>query len=154
MAISAKVRDALKQAMIDQETDRLATLRLINASITDKEIEMRGKGENVYLSYADILLILGRMAKQCSESARIYEEGGRLDLAERERLEKKCIEDFMPRQLTDTEVEAAIDSAIATVGAVSIRDMGRIMGMLKANHAGQMNFAQVGPKVKNRLCAT
>ena len=100
---------------------------------------------------ADILAILGKMTKQRLESARAYEEGGRLDLAERERNEITVIEEFLPRQLDDEEVSAAIDAAIAETGAESIRDMGRIMGLLKQQYTGQMDFGAVGPRVKDKL---
>jgi hypothetical protein len=99
----------------------------------------------------ELLAILAKMVKQRQESARAYEEGGRLELAEKEREEIAVIEDFLPRQLTGEEVEAAIDKAIAETGAEGLRDMGRVMGLLKAKHAGQMDFGAVGPKVKARL---
>ena len=93
------------------------------------------------------------MTKQRQESARAYEEGGRLDLAERERGEIEIIEEFLPRQLSDEEVAAAVDEAISESGADSIRDMGKVMGALKSKYTGQMDFGQVGPMVKDRLCA-
>ena len=82
---------------------------------------------------------------------RAYEEGGRLDLADRERDEIKVIEEFLPRQLTEEESAKAVDDAIAEVGASSIRDMGKVIGLLKAKYTGQMDFGSVGPKVKDRL---
>jgi len=91
------------------------------------------------------------MVKQRYESVRAYEEGGRVDLAERERDEIAVIEEFLPRQLDEAEVSEAIDRAIADVGAQSIRDMGKIMGKLKERHAGQMDFGTAGRKVKERL---
>ena len=153
MDMRGRVNTALKQAMKDKATDRLSTLRLINAAIKDKDIEARGTGEDGGVGDAEVLAILGKMTKQRQESARAYEEGGRLDLAERERAEIETIEEFLPRQLTDEEVAAAIDAAITTSGADSIRDMGKVMGALKAQYTGQMDFGQVGPMVKDRLCA-
>ena len=91
------------------------------------------------------------MAKQRQESVRAYEEGGRLDLAEREREEIAIIAEFLPKQLDEAEVEAAIEAAIAETGASSIRDMGKIMGALKAKYTGQMDFGAVGPVIKARL---
>jgi uncharacterized protein YqeY len=91
------------------------------------------------------------MAKQREESARAYEEGGRLDLADRERAEIKVIEEFLPRQLSEDETAAAIDAAVASVGADSIRDMGKVMAVLKEKHTGQLDFGKVGPLVKDRL---
>ncbi|MGA0925213.1 MAG: GatB/YqeY domain-containing protein, partial [Lutimaribacter sp.] len=86
-------------------------------------------------------------------SARAYEEGGRLDLAERERAEIVIIEEFLPRQLSQAEVDKAIDAAVAEIGAQSIRDMGKVMAALKAKYTGQMDFGAVGPAVKDRLSA-
>jgi uncharacterized protein YqeY len=128
-------------------------LRLINAAIKDKQIASRIDGREQPLSEADILAILGKMVKQRLESARAYEEAGRLDLSERERAEIVIVEEFLPKQLTDEEVEAAIATAIADTGAVSIRDMGRVMGILKGAYIGQIDFGRVGPMIKQRLCA-
>jgi len=91
------------------------------------------------------------MVKQRQESARAYEEGGRLELAEKERTEIKVIEDFLPKQLSEAEAAAAVDDAIAEVGANSIRDMGKVMGVLKGKYTGQMDFGAVGPIVKGKL---
>jgi uncharacterized protein YqeY len=93
------------------------------------------------------------MSKQRMESARAYEEGNRLDLAEREREEITVIEEFLPRQLSAAESAAAVDAAVADVGADSIRDMGKVMGILKGKYMGQMDFGAVGPMVKDRLCS-
>ncbi|MEL7259007.1 MAG: GatB/YqeY domain-containing protein [Pseudomonadota bacterium] len=155
MSLRKQVSDALKQAMKDKDATRLGTLRLINAAIKDQDIAQRGRdsdtGEGV--GDAEILAILGKMTKQRMESARAYEEGGRLDLAETERAEISVIEEFLPRQLDDTEVSQAIEDAIAATGAESIRDMGKVMGHLKDQYTGQMDFGAVGPKVKDKLCA-
>ena len=91
------------------------------------------------------------MTRQRSESAKTYEEAGRIDLAERELEEITVIEEFLPRQLDDGEVDEAIDAAIRTVGAASIRDMGKVMGELKGKYTGQMDFGSVGAKVKGKL---
>ncbi|WP_297772476.1 GatB/YqeY domain-containing protein [uncultured Roseovarius sp.] len=151
MELRERVNQALKQAMRDKATSRLATLRLINAAIKDQEIAGRGADEAKPVGNAEIMAILAKMTKQRNESVRAYEEGGRLDLAERERNEIKVIEEFLPRQLSEQEVNAAIDKAITDVNATSIRDMGKIMGKLKERHAGQMDFGAVGPVVKARL---
>lgn len=153
MDMRARVNAALKQAMKDKAADRLATLRLINAAIKDREIAQRGDGEEAAVGDAEVLAILGKMVKQRHESARVYEEGGRLDLAERETAEISVIEEFLPKQLAEEEVDAAISDAVAATGACSIRDMGKVMGELKARHTGQMDFGKVGPLVKKRLCA-
>ncbi len=151
MDLRAQVTAALKQAMKDKAAQRLSTLRLINAAIKDKDIAARAEGNDDGVENAEVLAILGKMSKQRSESARAYEEGGRLDLAEREREEIKVIEEFLPRQLSDDEAAKAVDDAVAEVGADSIRDMGKVMGLLKAKYTGQMDFGAVGPMVKDRL---
>lgn len=151
MELRAEINAALKQAMKDKAADRLSTLRLINAAIKDREIAMRGEADESPLGEADVLAILGKMVKQRQESARTYEEGGRLDLAERELNEITVIEEFLPRQLSDKEVDKAVDTAVEQVGASSIRDMGKVMGLLKKQYTGQMDFGAVGPKVKDRL---
>lgn len=151
MDMRERIATGLKDAMKSQDKARLATLRLINAAIKDKDIDLRGEGDAGGVSDADVLAILGKMVKQRQESARAYEEGGRLDLAERERDEVLIIEEFLPKKLTDEEVEKAVDKAIRSTEASSIRDMGRVIGVLKAKYTGQMDFGRVGPMVKDRL---
>ena len=141
----------MKQAMRDRAADRLSTLRLIMAAIKDRDIAARGDGADEGVGDDEILAILSKMVKQRQESARTYEEGGRLDLAERELNEITVIEEYLPKQLGDAEITAAIDAAISEIGASSIRDMGKIMGTLKAKYTGQMDFGKVGPMVKNQL---
>lgn len=151
MVLRTRISDALKQAMKDKAADRLSTLRLINAAIKDKDIAARADGGDDGVGEAEVLAILGKMSKQRLESARAYEEGGRIDLADRERAEILVIEEFLPRQLTEDESAKAVDHAIAEVGATSIRDMGKVIGLLKSKYTGQMDFGTVGPKVKERL---
>ena len=151
MELRTKVNTALKQAMKDKDAERLSTLRLINAAIKDKDIAARADGNDEGVGDDDVLAILGKMSKQRMESARAYEEGGRLDLANRERDEIRVIEEFLPRQLSEEESSAAVDAAIAEIGAESIRDMGKVMGVLKGKYTGQMDFGKVGPLVKDRL---
>ncbi len=146
-----RVNDALKAAMKAKDQARLSTLRLINAAIKDRDIAMRGDGDEGGVGDEEVLQILGKMVKQRQESARAYEEGGRLELAEKEHAEIAVIEEFLPRQLDEEEIAAAIDKAVKSTGAESIRDMGRVMGELKAKYTGQMDFGRVGPMVKNRL---
>ena len=153
MDMRDRVNSALKQAMKDKQPERLSTLRLINAAIKDRDIDARSDGNDEGVPDSEILAILGKMAKQHRESARAYEEGGRLDLAERERAEIVIIEEFLPRQLSQAEVAKAIDAAVAEIGAQSIRDMGKVMAALKAKYTGQMDFGAVGPAVKDRLSA-
>lgn len=146
-----RVDTALKQAMRDKDTARLATLRLINAAIKDQEIAARSNDGETQLGDDDVLAILSKMTKQRQESVRAYEEGGRIDLAEREQQEVEIIAEFLPRQLDEAEAEAAIDAAIAETEATSIRDMGKVMGSLKAKYTGQLDFGAIGPKIKDRL---
>jgi uncharacterized protein YqeY len=151
MELRTRITDAMKQAMKDKAADRLSTLRLINAAIKDKDIAARAEGGDDGVGDPEVLAILGKMAKQRMESVRAYEEGGRLDLADREREEIQIIEEFLPRQLSEAESAKAVDDAIAEVGATSIRDMGKVIGLLKGKYTGQMDFGAVGPKVKDRL---
>ncbi|ANB34389.1 GatB/YqeY domain-containing protein [Rhodovulum sulfidophilum] len=151
MDLRTRISAALKAAMKDREANRLGTLRLINAAIKDRDIAARTGDTEEGVSEAELLAILARMVKQRQESARAYEEGGRLDLAERERAEIAVIEEYLPRQLTADEVDEAIGTAIVETEANSIRDMGRVMAQLKARYAGRMDFAAVGPMVRQRL---
>jgi len=154
MGLRNRVTTALKDAMKSKEADRLSTLRLITAAIKDRDIAVRGteEGSPEGVSDEEVLAILARMVKQRQESARAYEEGGRIDLAEREQAEIAVIEEFLPRQLDAGETEAAVDAAIAETEAATIRDMGRVMAALKSRYAGRMDFGKVGPMVKDRLC--
>jgi hypothetical protein len=151
MSLRERLQTALKDAMRAKEAERLSTLRLINAAIKDREIASRGEGGEVEVGESDIMAIMGKMVKQRHESARAYEEGGRVELAEKELNEIKVIEEFLPRQLAADEVKAAIAAAIAESGATSIRDMGRVMAVLKGKYTGQMDFGAVGPAVKEML---
>lgn len=137
--------------MKDKDAARLSTLRLINAAIKDRDIALRGQGGEQGIGDDEVLGILGKMVKQRQESARVYEEGGRLDLAEREIAETEVIIEFLPKQLSDDEVQAAIAAAVEKTGATSIRDMGKVMGALKADYTGQMDFGAAGAMIKERL---
>jgi uncharacterized protein YqeY len=153
MDLRTRISGALKDAMKAKDADRLSTLRLINAAIKDRDISLRGEGREDGVTDAEVLQILGKMVKQRQESARAYEEGGRLELAEKERGEVVVIEEFLPRQLSGDEVSAAVDKAIAATGAEGIRDMGKVMGELKSRYTGQMDFGAVGPMVRERLAS-
>ena len=151
MALRTEITDALKEAMRSKDKTRLSTLRLINAAIKDQDIASRGSGEEEGISDDKVLALLAKMVKQRQESVRAYEEAGRLELAERESAEIPVIESFLPKQLSAEETEAAIAKVIADIGAESIRDMGKVMGELKSQFTGQMDFGKVGPMVKERL---
>ena len=152
MDLRARLQAATKEAMKAKDAPRLSTLRLIAAAMKDREIAARGQdGEGGDLGEADLIAILSKMVKQRQESAKAYEEGGRLELAQKEEQEIGVIQEFLPRQLDEAETTAAIDKSISDLGASSIRDMGRVMAELRARHAGQMDFGAAGPKVKERL---
>ena len=151
MSLRERLSTALKEAMKAREAERTSTLRLINAAIKDRDIAARTESTSEGVSDADILAILGKMVKQRQESARVYEEGGRLELAEKELAEVVVIEEFLPRQLSVAEVGQAIQDAITETGASGIRDMGRVMAALKARYTGQMDFGAAGAMVKDRL---
>ena len=149
MDLRDRLNARLKEAMRDKDQKRVGTLRLINAAIKDQEIALRTEGRTV--GDAEAAAIMAKMVKQRQESTRAYEEAGRLELAQQEQAEIAIIEEFLPRKLTDDEVDAAVTTAIAETGAVSVRDMGRVMGELKAKYPGRIDFGAVGPMVKERL---
>ena len=151
MDLRTRINTSIKQAMRDKDSARLSTLRLVNAAIKDRDIAARGEGNDDGVADDEVLAILGKMVKQRKDTAKTYEEGGRLDLAERELAEIEVIEEFLPRRLSDAEVAKAVDTAVKDTGASSIRDMGRVMGALKSKYTGQMDFGAVGPMVKDRL---
>lgn len=145
------INEAVKDAMRSKDKLRLSTLRLINAAIKDKDIALRVEDRPDGVSSSEILQILGKMVKQRQESARAYEEGGRLELAEQELSEIKIVEEFLPRQLSDDDVANAIQKVISSVGATSIRDMGKVMASLKEKYTGQMDFGKAGASIKKIL---
>jgi uncharacterized protein YqeY len=122
---------------------------MILAAVKDKEIALRTSGQE--MSESEVLALLGKMVKQRQESAKVYVDGGRQELADKELAEVGVIETFLPKALSPAEVDAAIGMAIAEVGATSLRDMGKVMGALKAKYTGQMDFGAVGAVLKSRL---
>lgn len=152
MDLRSRINASLKAAMKERDATRTATLRLMSAAIRDREIAMRAEEGDGMMTDSDVRDILARMIRQRRESSHAYEEAGRLDQAEAEHAEIAVIEEFLPRPLSEGEVDAAIDSVIGETGARSIRDMGRVMAALKARHAGRMDFADAGARVKQRLC--
>lgn len=143
---------ALKDAMKAQDKRRLSTLRLVTAALKDRDIEARGQGRE-RISDDEILALLQKMIKQRQESATIYDQGGRQDLAAAEREEIDIIQGYLPKQLTEEEAKAAIADVIAATGATGLRDMGKVMAELKARHTGSMDFAKASPMVKAALGA-
>lgn len=148
--IRETLTNAMKDAMKAKDSARLSTVRLIQTAIKDRDIAHRGAGKDP-VSDDEILQILTKMIKQREESAKIYEEGGRAELAERERAEIEIIRDFMPQQLGDEEVRVLIAGVIAETGAQGLRDMGKVVGVLKERHPGQIDFARASAVVKELL---
>jgi uncharacterized protein YqeY len=146
-----KFSSELKVAMKASDKRRVDTIRMIMAALKDKEIEARGQGKT--LSNEDILALLQKMTKSRKESQEIYEKAGRLDLSTQEAEEISVINSFLPQQLSGSEVEAAIAAAIAETGASSVKDMGKVVGALKAQFAGRMDFATASARVKAILGA-
>ena len=143
-----RIMSAMKMAMKDKDTLRVSTLRLVNAAIKEREIALRGDEDAGDIDGDEILQILSKMVKQRDDSVKAYEEAGREDLASRERAEIKVIREFLPKPLTEEEMAKAVEDAIRDTGASSIKDMGKVMGALKAAYAGRMDFGAAGGKLK------
>jgi uncharacterized protein YqeY len=143
----------LKAAMKAGDKRRLSTVRLVQAGLKEKDIEARGAGKG-QATDEDILGMLQKMIKQRQESAGIYERAGRAELAQQEREEADIIASYLPKQLGEAEVRAAIENVIAKTGATSIKDMGKVIGALRAAYAGQMDFAKASALVKEMLPKT
>ena len=141
----------LKEAIKSQEKQRVATLRLIHAAIKDRDIAVRSEENTEGVSDAEIILILSNMVKQRKQSIIQYEEGGRVELAEREREEIKIIQEFLPNQLTDEEIHIEISKIIDAQEQLTIKDMGKIMGDLKEKFSGRMDFGKASGIVKALL---
>ena len=142
--------EVLKESLKAGDKPRLAAVRLIQAALKDKDIEARGAGKG-QASEEEILAMLQKMIKQRQESAEIYEKAGREELAAQERGEIAVIESFLPKQMDEAEVSEAIAAAIAEAGATSIKEMGKVIGVLKGKFAGRMDFAKASGLVKARL---
>ncbi|MHA1517420.1 MAG: GatB/YqeY domain-containing protein [Alphaproteobacteria bacterium] len=141
---------ALQAATKARDARRVSTLRLMAAAIKDRDIAARTAGKE-QATDAELLELLSKMIKQREESQKIYAEAGSTELAEQEGEEVVIIREFLPKQLSDADTAKAIDEAIAEVGASSIRDMGKVMGALKARYAGQMDFGKASGAVKAKL---
>jgi uncharacterized protein YqeY len=141
---------ALKTATKAQDKRRISTLRLVSAAIKDRDIAARtaGKGE---ATDAELLELFAKMIKQREESEKIYREAGRAELATQEAEEIAIIREFLPVQLSEADAQKAIADAIAEAGASSVKDMGKVMAVLKARYAGQMDFAKASALVKAKL---
>ena len=141
---------ALKDAMKSRDAALTGALRLISAAVKDRDIEARGKGKE-RATDEELLAVLSKMVRQREESARMYEEGGRPELAAKERAEIEVIRRFLPAQMSDAEIRAAVKTAIAESGAASVREMGKVMAHLKSRHSGEMDFGKASAIAKEML---
>ena len=146
-----RLNDSLKSSMKEKNTVAVSTLRLILTAIKDRDIAARSNGVDDGIPDEEILQVLQTMVRQRNESIEMYRKGNREELAQQEEQEIEVIQTFMPRQLDDAEMEAAIAEVIEATGASSIKDMGKAMGALRERYAGQMDFGKVGPALKARL---
>lgn len=148
------IRDAIKQALVEamkaKDTQTVATLRMAQAAIKNRDIELR-TGEAPANDDALVIDVLTKMVKQRRESVEMYEKGGRAELAEAERGEITVLERFLPRAMSDEEAQKVISALVAELGASSPKDMGRVMGALKERYAGQIDMGKAGPMVKAAL---
>jgi len=147
----SQIKDALTTAMKAKDAARVSTLRLIMAALKDRDIAVRTEGKPDGISDDDILGMLGTMIRQRRDSVKMFRDGNREELAAKEEAEITVIEEFLPRQMDDGEVEEACKGAIAETGAEGIKDMGRVMGEIKSRYAGQMDFGKASAKVKELL---
>ena len=145
-----EINTALKGAMKARDERRVSTLRLVSAAIKNADIEAELAGRPA-LADGDLVGILQKMIKQRQESVALYDAAGRKELADRERAEIEVISAYLPQQMSEPEVKAAIAQAIDQVGAKGIRDMGKVMAALKLGHAGRMDFGKVSGLVKAML---
>ena len=148
------IRDDIKQALVDSmkagDTARRDTIRLIQAALKNRDIELRGSAN---APEDDVLVteVLQKMVKQRRESIELYEKGGRAELAAAERAEVAVIESFLPAQMDDAQIAAAVDAIVTETGAGSVKDMGRVMAVLKERHAGQLDMSKASAAVRARL---
>lgn len=145
-----ELQKALKESMLNKDTDTVSAVRLIIAGMKEKDVDARGKGLKE-ASDADLMSMMQSMIKQRNDSIKMYVDGKREDLAAKERKEIGIIERFLPKQMSDAEIEAAIRGVIAETGAASMKDMGKVMGALKAKYAGQLDFGKASGMIKNLL---
>lgn len=143
------INNALKEAMKAKDERKVGTLRLVNSTFKNADIEARASGKT--LSDADLLPVLQKMIKQRQESKELYEKGGRPELAQQEGEEIAIISAYLPKQMSESEMVAAIEAAITEAGATAMKDMGKVVGALKAKFSGQMDFAKASAMVKSKL---
>ena len=148
-ALRDKIDQALKEAMLAKEKRRMGTLRLVNAAIKDRRIQNRSAGKGDTVDDAEVMEILAKMIKQRRDSIKMYEDGGRCELAEQEREEIAVVEEFLPAQLGEDDMRVAVEKVIEEIGAAGLKDMGRTMGTLKDQYAGQMDFGKASAMVSS-----
>ena len=144
------INNALKLAMKAHEDRRVSTLRMVNSTLKNADIEARGQGKGP-LTDDELKSLLQKMIKQRQESVELYEKGNRPELAAQEREEIAIIAAYLPKQMSDAEAQAAIAAVVKDVGAASMKDMGKVMAALKERHAGEMDFAKASGIVKGLL---
>jgi uncharacterized protein len=144
------INNAVKEAMKAKDERKLSTLRMVNSTIKNADIDARGQGKPP-LSDADLLGVLQKMIKQRQESIELYDKGGRSELAAQEREEIAVISTYLPKQMSDDEVKAAISAIVSETNAAGIKDMGKVISALKAKYAGQMDFGKASGLVKAAL---
>lgn len=149
--LRTRLSDATKTAMKEKDKLRVSTLRLVSAAIKDRDIAARAEDRCEGIDESEILSLLSKMVKQRKESAQTYEDNGRPELAEREREEIKIIQDFMPQPLSDEEMKTIIAGLVEDSGATCLKDMGKIMGLLKSGFAGRVDMGKAGAVVKAHL---
>jgi len=147
----AELNDALKAAMKDKDTLAVATLRLIQAALKDRDIAARSRGQPDGIADDEILSLLQSMIKQRRESIDAYKKGGRMELAEQEAGEIAVIERFLPKQMNEEETAGAVEAVIAELEATTLKDMGKVMGALKERYPGSMDFGKASGMVKTKL---
>jgi len=141
---------ALKEAMKARNERTVSTLRMVNSTLKNADIEARGSGKPA-LGDAEVMSLLQKMIKQRQESVLLYEKGGRADLVKQEQEEIAIIQGYLPKQMSEAEMASAIDSAIAETGAASMKDMGKVIGALRGKYAGQMDMGKASAAVKAKL---
>ena len=146
MSLKEKITDDVKTAMRAKEEARLGTLRMLTAAIKQREVDGR-----IQLDDAQVVAVIEKLLKQSRESIEQFEKGGRKDLADKERSEMAVWQVYMPQQLSDAEIDKFVAEAIATTSASSIKDMGKVMGILKTQLQGRADMGQVGSKIKAKL---
>lgn len=143
--------EALKTAMLARDSRTTSTVRLIVAALKDRDIAARGRGVTDGISDDEVLQMLQQMVKQRRESITLYEQGARLDLAQQEIEEIEIIGRFLPKQMSESEMTAAVSGVLSEIGATSLKDMGRAMAVLKERFAGSMDFTKASAMVKAKL---